>query len=247
MTTIDYLWPQIATQPLLTLLVALGCFAVGSAPVGLMLVRAAGLGDIRRVGSGNIGATNVLRTGKRWVALATLILDMAKGAAAGLIALRAFYSLPDHFGPDLTRGPFVTVALAGGALAVLGHCFSPMLGFKGGKGVATTLGTLLLAAWPVGLGALGVWLLVAVLSRYSSLAALVSLGLSVAAVGVFWGGWLPGLVALGMVAVVVWRHRGNIQRLRAGTESRISLGGGRSAASGASPASQQPGPDDVTG
>ena len=136
-----------------------GGYLLGSIPFGLLLTRLAGMGDVRRIGSGNIGATNVLRTGRKDLAAATLLLDGGKGAAAALIGNY-------FFGPD--------VMLAAGFGAVLGHNFPIWLGFRGGKGVATSIGTLLAVAWPVGLGVCLVWLLVAAVTRYSSLAALLA-------------------------------------------------------------------------
>jgi glycerol-3-phosphate acyltransferase PlsY len=180
-------------------------YLLGSVPFGLVLTRLAGLGDLRQSGSGNIGATNVLRTGRKDLALATLILDAGKGAAAVLIAYT--------FGPD--------VALMAAYGAVLGHLFPVWLKFAGGKGVATTLGVHLAMAWPMGAACCGVWLLVAALTRYSSLAALVSVA---SAPALAW--WLMGDLQLvqyaAVIAVVVWlRHHANIRRLLSGTESKI--------------------------
>ncbi|RDD62751.1 glycerol-3-phosphate 1-O-acyltransferase PlsY [Ferruginivarius sediminum] len=180
-------------------------YLLGSVPFGLVLTRLAGLGDLRQSGSGNIGATNVLRTGRKDLALATLILDAGKGAAAVLIAYT--------FGPD--------VALMAAYGAVLGHLFPVWLKFAGGKGVATTLGVHLAMAWPMGAACCGVWLLVAVVTRYSSLAALVSVA---SAPAFAW--WLMGDLQLvqyaAVIAVVVWlRHHANIRRLLSGTESKI--------------------------
>jgi glycerol-3-phosphate acyltransferase PlsY len=182
-------------------------YLLGSIPFGLVLTRLAGYGDIRAIGSGNIGATNVLRTGDKRLALLTLLLDGAKGAAAVLIA--------GGFGPDLA-------VVAGGA-AVIGHLFPVWLGFKGGKGVATTLGVVLAIAWPVGLATLATWLAIAALFRYSSLAALT------AAVLCPLYGWLltgdPERVALitFLAALVILRHKPNIERLIRGEESKIRL------------------------
>lgn len=194
-----------------------GGYLLGSIPFGLVLCYAAGYGDIRRIGSGSIGATNVLRTGSRPLALATLILDSGKGAAAVLIA--ALY------------GPH-TMILAG-AGAVLGHLFPVWLRFKGGKGVATTLGTLLAVAPSVGVLAGLTWLVVAFLFRYSSLAGLVSMGLSpvyswlLATHGpVDWPLALLATsqttrLALFMAILVFVRHQANIRRLLTGTEPKI--------------------------
>ena len=183
----------------------LGGYLLGSVPFGLLLTRASGLGDIRQVGSGNIGATNVLRTGRKGLAAATLVLDAGKGAAAVLLAGALA-------GPD--------AALWAGAGAVLGHLFPVWLGFRGGKGVATGLGVLLAASWPVGIAACAVWLAVAKLARFSSLAALTAFASAPLAATLLAG---PGLVKLSLaIAVLVFvRHHANIRRLLAGTEPRI--------------------------
>ena len=188
--------------------IALACgfgYLLGSIPFGLVLTKLAGAGDIRAIGSGNIGATNVLRTGRKGLALATLILDGAKGAAAVSIAL--FFAERD-------------AALIAGLAAVLGHNFPVWLRFKGGKGVATSLGTLIVVAWPVGVGACLTWLAVAALFRVSSLAALAALGL--APLYAYGAGDVPAATlafALGVLAIV--RHRQNIRRLMRGEEPRI--------------------------
>jgi glycerol-3-phosphate acyltransferase PlsY len=179
-------------------------YLLGSIPFGLVLTRLAGLGDIRQIGSGNIGATNVLRTGRKDLAAATLILDAGKGGIAALIALR--------WGFDLA-------ILAGGA-AFLGHLFPVWLGFKGGKGVATFIGTLLGVFWPIGLIVIATWLLVAGLLRISSLSALVA-----AATAPVWAWYLSGpalaALCLFMAVLIFIRHHENIRRLAAGTEPRI--------------------------
>ncbi len=180
-------------------------YLLGSIPFGLLLTRAAGLGDIRKLGSGNIGATNVLRTGRRELAAATLLLDGVKGAAAVLLA-------------DWLIGP-AAMPLAAVA-AVLGHCLPPWLGFRGGKGVATGLGVVLALDWRIGLGCCLAWLLMAAASRRSSAGALAAIVLAplLAAALRPW----PVTLALALVAVVVvLRHRANIARLLAGTEPRI--------------------------
>ncbi len=181
-------------------------YLLGSIPFGLLLTRAAGLGDIRTIGSGNIGATNVLRTGNKGIAAATLALDALKGAAAVLIAV--WLTAPYH------------AELWAGMAAVLGHAFPVWLGFKGGKTVATSYGVLIAAAWPVGLAAGAVWLLVFAISRISSLAALVSFA---AAPLLAWAlGDLPLVkLALAIAVLVFIRHHANIRRLLAGTESRF--------------------------
>jgi glycerol-3-phosphate acyltransferase PlsY len=182
-------------------------YLLGSIPFGLVLTRLAGYGDIRQIGSGNIGATNVLRTGSRVLAALTLLLDAGKGAAAVLIA-RAF-------GPDMA-------ALAAGA-AFLGHVFPVWLGFKGGKGVATAGGILLAYAWPVGLATLGTWLLVAVLTRYSSLAALAAAVLAPLYAWLITRETRPTEVVIFLAIVILLRHSANIRRLLKGEESKIRL------------------------
>jgi glycerol-3-phosphate acyltransferase PlsY len=186
------------------LIAAVGGYLLGSIPFGLVLTRLAGLGDIRKIGSGNIGATNVLRTGNKPLALAVLLLDSGKGAVAVLLAAR--------FGEN----PALAAALG----AVLGHLYPVWLGFKGGKGVATTLGTLLALSWPVGLIACAVWLLVALIFRISSAAALTALATTpVAALLIY----TPTLAAVALlIAALVWyKHAANIRRLLDGTEPRI--------------------------
>ncbi|MBM3490443.1 MAG: glycerol-3-phosphate 1-O-acyltransferase PlsY [Alphaproteobacteria bacterium] len=201
---LGYTWPFLAA-------VVLG-YLLGSVPFGVLLTRAAGLGDIRRVGSGNIGATNVLRTGRKGLALATLLLDGGKGAAAVLLA--------GQFGQDIA-------VLAGGG-AFLGHLFPPWLRFRGGKGVATFLGVLLALVPLAGLLACSTWLLAAVFARYSSLAALAA---AVAApVYVWWlGDWQRMELTIAMAVLVFIRHRLNIRRLISGDETKISLGRGSKA------------------
>ena len=191
-------------------------YLFGSIPFGLILTRLAGLGDIRRIGSGNIGATNVLRTGNKALAAATLILDGAKGAVAVLVAQHLY-------GPD--------AAIVAGAGAFLGHLFPVWLKFHGGKGVATTIGIFLAIAWPVGLIACAVWLLVALLFRYSSLAALIAVAAAPVAAWFLANHQTAGLALF--LAVIVWqRHHENIGRLLKGRESRISLGGSKKNAAG---------------
>jgi acyl phosphate:glycerol-3-phosphate acyltransferase len=180
-------------------------YLFGSIPFGLLLTRAAGLGDIRSVGSGNIGATNVLRTGNKGLAAATLLLDALKGAVAVLIAAW----LGGH-----------EAVLWAGIGAVLGHAFPVWLRFKGGKAVATSYGVLIAACWPVGLAAGAVWLVMAQLARISSLAALVSLALAPVLAAVFADATIAKL-ALVIAVLVFVRHHENIRRLLAGTEPRI--------------------------
>ncbi|MEO0400193.1 MAG: glycerol-3-phosphate 1-O-acyltransferase PlsY [Pseudomonadota bacterium] len=182
--------------------IALG-YLLGSAPFGLIITRAAGLGDIRAVGSGNIGATNVLRTGRKDLALATLLLDGGKGAiAVGIAAMLGWR-------PEIA-----------GAAAFLGHCFPVWLGFKGGKGVATFFGTLLAIWFPGGVLACLTWLLTAAVSKYSSLSALVAAA-GAPAILFAMGRPSPAGAALFMAAIIFIRHKANIDRLIRGEEPRI--------------------------
>jgi glycerol-3-phosphate acyltransferase PlsY len=182
-----------------------GGYLLGSIPFGLLLARLAGLGDIRKLGSGNIGATNVLRTGRKGLAAATLLLDGGKGAGAVLLA--------GLWGPD--------PQLMAGLGAVLGHIFPLWLRFRGGKGVATVLGVLLALAWQAGLAACATWLLVAGLLRYSSLAALVSLAAAPLYIWLFTRD-LQLVEMIAVLAAMVWiRHRVNIARLLKGEEPKI--------------------------
>jgi len=179
-------------------------YLLGSIPFGLLLTKLAGYGDIRSIGSGNIGATNVLRTGNKKLAALTLLLDGGKGAVAVLLVNAIF---PDE------------APLAGFAV-LIGHIFPIWLDFKGGKGVATAIGVLTALAWPVGLTVMATWLLMAYATRYSSVAAIMSLGLSPAFVIVFGhGDWL--WLSVCILLVVTWKHTANIQRLVARTEPKI--------------------------
>lgn len=197
----EFAWPYLAAA-------LLGGYLLGSIPFGLVLTRIAGLGDIRAIGSGNIGTTNVLRTGRKGLAAATLLLDGGKGAAAVLIA--------GLWGPD--------TALAAGFGALLGHLFPVWLTFKGGKGVATALGVLLAIGWPVGVAACLTWLAVALLFRLSSLSALVSLALSPLFAWLFMKD-LQLVQFMAFIAVLVWlKHHANIRRLLKGEEPRIGSG-----------------------
>ena len=198
--------PEITSSLSLLALIALGAYLLGAVPFGIIITRGLGLGDLRQIGSGNIGATNVLRTGNRWAALMTLLLDAGKGGIAVVIARQ--------FGPSDAEQ---LAALA----AFLGHLFPIWLGFRGGKGVATFLGTLTLLAWPVGLASCATWLVTFALTRISSLSALIA-ALSV----VFWLGisGYSDMIALGasLAALILWRHEANIKRLLAGTEPRFT-------------------------
>jgi acyl phosphate:glycerol-3-phosphate acyltransferase len=179
-------------------------YYLGSIPSGVIIARLAGLGDLRKIGSGNIGATNVLRTGKKGLAALTLVLDMLKGAAAVLIG--------SYWGE--------AGALIAGAGAFLGHLFSIWLGFHGGKGVATYLGALLGLYWPAALAFASIWLGVALATRYSSLAALVASAATPVLLGIA-GRW-PEMVLFVLLTIVLYaRHAANIGRLMRGEEARI--------------------------
>ncbi len=197
------------------ILAAVGGYLLGSIPFGLVLTRAAGLGDIRTIGSGNIGATNVLRTGRKDIALATLLLDAGKAGIALLLA-RELAGLAD-ISEEFQR----QIGLTAGAAAFIGHCYPIWLNFKGGKGVATFFGVLFAGAWPLGAMAGVTWLAVATMFRYSSLAALCAAAIAPLAALVAGFGWAEVIFSTLIAALIFWRHRTNIARLRAGTEPRI--------------------------
>lgn len=190
-----------------TVAVLAASYLIGSIPFGLILTRMFGLGDIRNIGSGNIGATNVLRTGSKRLAAATLLLDTGKGFAGAYIG--------SLFAPE--------GALIGAVAATFGHVFPVWLGFKGGKGVATGFGALAALAWPSALIAIGVWLLAAFILRISSAAALITTALAPFHAWYFVGPW-TGL-AVGGVCTLIWvRHHQNIARLLKGEEPKIGAG-----------------------
>ncbi|MFE3837364.1 glycerol-3-phosphate 1-O-acyltransferase PlsY [Pseudogemmobacter sonorensis] len=198
--------PEIVTPGQTMILVALLSYLVGSIPFGVLVTRAMGLGDLRRIGSGNIGATNVLRTGNRGAALATLLLDGAKGAVAVLVARAAI-------------GAEDAAQLAAFA-AFVGHLWPVWLGFKGGKGVATFLGTLIALSWPVGLAACATWALGAALTRISSAAALIAAATVPIWLWTFDNGRML-LLTLVLTILIYIRHAANLARIRAGTEPKI--------------------------
>ncbi|WP_025311014.1 glycerol-3-phosphate 1-O-acyltransferase PlsY [Roseicyclus elongatus] len=197
--------PALETPVLLLGVVAVAAYLLGSVPFGIVMARLFGLGDLRKIGSGNIGATNVLRTGNKLAAFLTLVLDAGKGAIAVLIA-RALLA--------------EDAAQIAGFAAFFGHCFPILLRFAGGKGVATFIGTLLALAWPVGLAACATWLLVAAVFRYSSLAALVA-AVASPVLAYLLGHGEMSLLCILLAGLILIRHHENIARLRAGTESRI--------------------------
>ena len=195
-------------MPLAYPLCAILAYLLGSIHFGLVLTRLAGYGDIRQIGSGNIGATNVLRTGSKALAALTLVLDAGKGAVAVLVA--------GQFGEAMS-------AIAA-VFAFLGHLFPVWLGFRGGKGVATAGGILLAYAWPVGLAAALTWLLTAALFRYSSLAALVACLLAPVYALFLTGDLRVTEVVLFLAVIVILRHSANVRRLIRGEEGKIRLG-----------------------
>ncbi|MGB3687687.1 MAG: glycerol-3-phosphate 1-O-acyltransferase PlsY [Jannaschia helgolandensis] len=198
--------PEIASAPLSLLVVAVLAYLLGSVPFGIVMARLFGLGDLRKIGSGNIGATNVLRTGNKPAALLTLLGDAGKGGAAVLLA-RALV------GED--------AAQLAGLMAFLGHCFPVFLRFRGGKGVATFLGTLLALSWPLGVAACLTWLAAAAAFRMSSLAALIA----AVAAPVFALWLVPQAVVfyIALAALIFYRHAANIRRILNGEEPRIGL------------------------
>lgn len=196
--------PEFTSAPLVLLIVAALAYLLGSVPFGIVMARAFGLGDLRKIGSGNIGATNVLRTGNKPAALLTLLGDAGKGGAAVLIARTLV-------GED--------AAQVAGLMAFLGHCFPVFLRFHGGKGVATFLGTLLALSLPLGAAVCLTWLAMAAAARMSSFAALVA-----AASAALWALWLhpSGVVfCIGLAALIFYRHKTNIRRILDGTEPKI--------------------------
>jgi len=194
-------WPQV---PLALAVFAFG-YLLGSMPFGVILTRFAGAGDVRTIGSGNIGATNVLRTGRKGLAAATLLGDALKGTLAVVGAM-------------MIDGPYLPLIASFGAF--IGHLFPVWLGFKGGKGVATYIGILFALAWPVAIGFCLVWVAVAALSRYSSLAGLLASALT--PVALWFNGQRPEALLFTMLTVLLWlRHHENIARLVRGSEGKI--------------------------
>ena len=180
-------------------------YSLGSIPFGVIATKLAGLGDVRSIGSGNIGATNVLRTGRKDLAALTLIGDAGKGAVAVLLTIWLI-------SPE--------AAMVAGVAAFIGHVFPFTLGFKGGKGVATYIGILLALYWPLGLIFCATWLAVAVITRYSSLSALTAAA-AAPVVAFFFVGWPLAIACMALTATLFYTHRANIARLRDGTETKI--------------------------
>ncbi|AKM07099.1 glycerol-3-phosphate 1-O-acyltransferase PlsY [Pelagerythrobacter marensis] len=198
-------------------LAALLGYACGSIPFGLLLTRMAGLGDVRKIGSGNIGATNVLRAGNKGLAAATLVLDLVKGFVP--VALAASFFVAPAEMPEAALGPAPVAAI----FAVLGHCFPIWLGFRGGKGVATNAGVSFGLAWPLGLAYAVVWLAILAVTRFSSLAGMSAVcAAAIVAAVLGYVAFVPALVLI--AALVLWLHRDNIGRLMAGSEPKVGSG-----------------------
>jgi glycerol-3-phosphate acyltransferase PlsY len=197
--------PMMETSPALLAFVAVLAYLLGSVPFGIVITRAMGLGDLRQIGSGNIGATNVLRTGNKGAALATLLLDAGKGGVA--VALARVVAGED-------------AAQLAALCSFLGHLFPVWLGFRGGKGVATFLGTLLVLDWRVGLAACATWALTAAVTRISSLSALVAAALASFWLLIFRDGQMLFLT-VALTLLIYWKHWPNLERIKAGTEPKI--------------------------
>lgn len=202
---------------------ALGGYLLGSIPFGLVLCYLAGYGDIRKIGSGNIGATNVLRTGNKWLALLTVLLDAFKAGIAAYIAYKVVPNIPlNHDNATNPSTLNMLASLVAGTCGVLGHNFPIWLKFKGGKGVSSAFGFILMTQWPLAFIVLGIWLVMAFLFRFSSLAAL-SAAVSAPVFAYF---LCPPMYAVFYTAVallVIVRHHANIKRLMTGTESKITF------------------------
>lgn len=209
------------TITIVFLLAALGGYLLGSIPFGMVLTRLAGYGDIRKIGSGNIGATNVLRTGRKDLALLTILLDASKAGFAAYLAYRLTAPAPfDFFGLPTTAN--VMAELIAGTCGVLGHNFPVWLKFKGGKGVASTFGFLLATNWQIALLALATWLVIAFATRYSSLSAITA-AVMVPVYAFFLATPVYSIFYTALAVLVVARHHANIARLIKGQESKITF------------------------
>lgn len=202
-----------SSSALLILILFVAGYLLGSIPFGVVLTRLFGAGDLRQIGSGNIGATNVLRTGRKGLAAATLVLDGLKGAVAVLLARHFVPELGDH------------AAMIAGAAAMIGHCYPIWLKFKGGKGVATLLGVSAALAWPIGLVFALVWVATVVIFRISSLGGMLG-AVSAPIAALVMGNMIFAAGLAGLALIVLRRHSENIARLRAGTEPRVGASKG---------------------
>lgn len=202
-------------------LCALGGYLLGSIPFGLVLTRLAGYGDIRKIGSGNIGATNVLRTGNKWLALLTVLLDAFKAGIAAYVASKFIFEQDFYLFSFATKTNIVGGLIAG-SCGVIGHMFPVWLKFKGGKGVSSAFGLLLMTNWPIALIALGTWLFMAFTFKYSSLSALTA-AISMPVVSFFMLSPVNTIFYTAIVILVIGKHHANIVRLLKGQESKISF------------------------
>jgi glycerol-3-phosphate acyltransferase PlsY len=233
---------QVLLSSMLFPAAALVGYLLGSIPFGLVITKLAGLGDIRTIGSGNIGATNVLRTGRKDLALLTLILDIGKAGIAFLICWQAALAFLVPLATEdvyaaVARSDAYSIGLCGGAFAFVGHCFPVWLGFKGGKGVATFVGLLAAADWRVALGFGVIWLAMAAIARMSSFAGLTAtLGAPIMAHFLNPNGDLQYVTAA-LAILIFWRHRANIKRIADGTEPKIGAKKKDAAAAEAPPGS----------
>ncbi len=205
-------WPLLVT--------AVAAYLLGSIPFGLIVTRLAGLGDVRKIGSGSIGATNVLRTGNKGLAALTLLLDVGKGAAAVLLASR-FGSESYALAPSLAVIVGQGLAIVAGLAAILGHMFPVWLGFRGGKGIATGLGIVLAISWPAALAGLATWIVVVVTTRISSLGSIISSVFIIAYVWFLTHNINYVWMMIVLAALVVFKHHSNIGRLWRGEEPKI--------------------------
>ena len=199
----------------------IGGYLLGSIPFGLVLCYLAGYGDIRKIGSGNIGATNVLRTGNKWLALLTVILDASKAGLIAWLALK-FVEAKTFNICNITTNLNIAVSLFSGSMAIIGHNFPVWLKFKGGKGVASAFGFILVTQPVLGLSALGIWLFMAFTFRYSSLSAIVAAS-SLPIIAYFYAEPIYVICYTALVILVLVRHHANFARLFKGEESKISL------------------------
>lgn len=209
------------SMTLIFVLAGLGGYLLGSVPFGLVLTRMAGLGDIRKIGSGNIGATNVLRTGRKDLALLTVLLDAFKAGIAAYIAFKLVSPQPIVFFGWYTQANIIAELIAG-TCGVLGHNFPIWLKFKGGKGVSSTFGFFLFTCWPVALLALATWLIMAFTFKYSSLSAITAAVL-VPVYAFFLTSPVYAIFYTAIALLVLYRHKGNIVRLIKGEEGKINL------------------------
>lgn len=209
------------SETMLFTLWGIGGYVLGSIPFGLVLCYMAGYGDIRKIGSGNIGATNVLRTGNKWLALLTVILDASKAGLIAWLALRFVKNTPFAF-CDITTNLNIVVSLFAGSMAIIGHNFPIWLKFKGGKGVASAFGFLLVTKPLIALSVFAIWLITAFITRYSSLSAIIA-AVSLPVITYFYAEPVYVICYSALVVLILIRHHANFVRLFKGQESKISF------------------------